>query len=93
MKALHKGSHVRIVAPSGAFEREGFDRAVAKLRERWIVTHRDSIFETDGYFAGTDARRTEELIEAIEDPDVDAIVCARGGYGAMRLLPSLSLER
>jgi muramoyltetrapeptide carboxypeptidase len=57
------------------------------------VTYGDTLFETDGYLAGTDARRTDELLEAIDDPDVDAIVAARGGYGAMRLLPALSLEK
>lgn len=93
MKALHKGSHVRIVAPSSPFERAGFDRAVAKLRERWVVTYRDSLFERDGYLAGSDARRRDELHEALEDPEVDAIVAARGGYGAMRLLSGLSVEK
>jgi muramoyltetrapeptide carboxypeptidase len=91
-RALHKGSHVRVVAPSSAFEREGFDRAIEKLRERWVVTYDESIFDTDGYLAGSDARRASELLRALEDPEVDAIVAARGGYGAMRLLPLLPIE-
>lgn len=41
----------------------------------------------DRYLAGTDASRARSLIEAIDDPEVDAIWCARGGYGASRLLP------
>ncbi len=93
MRALHKGSHVRIVAPSSPFEREGFERAVAKLRERWVVTYRDSMFETEAFLAGSDARRTEELNAALDDPEVDAIVAARGGYGAMRILPGLSVAK
>jgi muramoyltetrapeptide carboxypeptidase len=41
------------------------------------------------YLAGDDARRIEEWREAVADPDARAIFCARGGYGAMRILPSI----
>jgi muramoyltetrapeptide carboxypeptidase len=91
--ALHKGSHVRIIAPSGRFEREGFERMVGRLRERWVVSYDESLFDEDGYLAGSDARRLGELTAALADPEVDAIVAARGGYGAMRLLPGLSVPQ
>jgi muramoyltetrapeptide carboxypeptidase len=42
-----------------------------------------------GYLAGDDARRSAELAHAMLDPAVEAIVCARGGYGAMRILDGL----
>ena len=42
-----------------------------------------------GYLAGDDARRLEEWREAVADPEARAIFCARGGYGAMRLLPAI----
>lgn len=42
-----------------------------------------------GYLAGPDARRATELARAIEDPTIDAVVCARGGYGAMRILDAI----
>ncbi len=41
------------------------------------------------YLAGDDARRIEEWREAVSDPDARAIFCARGGYGAMRILPAV----
>jgi muramoyltetrapeptide carboxypeptidase len=37
--------------------------------------------------AGTDAQRVSDLHAAFADPNVDAILCTRGGYGSMRLLP------
>jgi muramoyltetrapeptide carboxypeptidase len=43
-------------------------------------------FSRDGYLAGTDERRSRELAAALADDEVRAIVAARGGYGAMRVL-------
>lgn len=81
-----------MVAPAGPFERAPFDAGVRWLRERYEVTHGPGIYGRTGYFAGDDERRLAELREAIEDPEVDAILCARGGYGAARLLPRLDLS-
>lgn len=44
------------------------------------------------YLAGTDAERLSDLHAAFVDPEVQAILCARGGYGCMRLLPQLDFE-
>ncbi len=49
----------------------------------------EGIDERRGYLAGDDPRRLAELWRALEEPDTRAIVCARGGYGAMRLLDRL----
>ncbi len=46
-----------------------------------------------GYLAGTDANRARDIQEMFEDPGVDAIFCARGGYGSARILPLLNYER
>lgn len=85
------GSHLAVIAPSGPFVAESFDRGLAWLRSRYQVSLRPDIYTRNGYFAGDDARRLAELSDAIADPGIDAIVCARGGYGATRLLPGLSL--
>ena len=91
--ALRAGAHVRIVAPSSPFGREDFDRGVLRLRERYRVSYDERLFEAHGFLAGDDARRLAELRAALDDESVDAIVAARGGYGATRLLPELELER
>lgn len=80
------------MAPSGPFEREDFDAGVAWLRERYEVRCDADIFARQGYLAGGDARRARELRDAIADPDAAAILCARGGYGATRLLAQLDPE-
>jgi muramoyltetrapeptide carboxypeptidase len=51
--------------------------------------HRDDLFAAEGYLAGSDERRTEELMEAFRDPHVAAIFPGTGGYGTMRILDRL----
>jgi muramoyltetrapeptide carboxypeptidase len=45
-----------------------------------------------GYLAAPDAERAAMLVDALRDPSIAAIFCARGGYGTMRLLPRLPYE-
>jgi muramoyltetrapeptide carboxypeptidase len=54
---------------------------------------RDDIFNVEGYLAGTDERRAEELMEAFLDDDVDGVLCVRGGYGCMRILDQLDFDQ
>lgn len=75
-----------MVAPSSPFDREAFEAGVQRLRDRYEVRYAPGLFERRGYLAGHDDRRAEELMAALRDPDVHAIVAARGGYGATRLL-------
>jgi muramoyltetrapeptide carboxypeptidase len=50
---------------------------------------RNDVVARRGYLAGDDARRAEEWREAVQDPEARAIFCARGGFGAMRILPAV----
>ena len=88
-RPVTEGSRLAIVAPAGPFDQEAFRKGVAWLRERYEISHSPEIFSTEGYFAGSDQRRLNELNAAIADPGVDAILCARGGYGTTRLLPGI----
>lgn len=88
-REVRPGSTLAIVAPSGPFDRDRFDQGLAILRQRYEVVFDEGIYQRTGYFAGSDERRLEELRSAIRNPSVDAIVCARGGFGATRLLPEL----
>jgi muramoyltetrapeptide carboxypeptidase len=87
--ALSRGSRVAVVAPAGPFDREGFEAGVAVLAERYAVTWDPALLTRYRYLAGDDARRAAELSTALGDPAVRAVVAARGGYGALRLLPHL----
>jgi muramoyltetrapeptide carboxypeptidase len=86
---LEPGARVRLVAPSSPFDASDFECGVVRLRERYDVTFDPAILDRRGYFAGADARRLSELQAALDDPKLDAIIAARGGYGATRLLSQL----
>jgi muramoyltetrapeptide carboxypeptidase len=80
-----------VIAPSSPFDPEELARGLAVLRDRLglVPRHRPDLIARQGYLAGDDARRLEEWREAVADPEARAIFCARGGYGAMRLLPAI----
>jgi muramoyltetrapeptide carboxypeptidase len=82
---------VRVVAPGSGFEAAAFEAGLAVLRDRLGLRprFRDDILARDGYLAGDDRRRLAEWDEAVGDAEATAIFCARGGYGAMRLLPDV----
>ncbi|MFO0692656.1 MAG: LD-carboxypeptidase [Polyangiales bacterium] len=91
-RALRPGSVVAVVAPSGPFDRDLFLSGVRKLEARYEVRFESEIYSKHGFLAGRDERRAEEMLSALLDPRVEAIVCARGGYGATRLLETLDVE-
>jgi muramoyltetrapeptide carboxypeptidase len=88
-RPVRAGSRLAVVAPAGPFNEEAFFAGLDWLLERYKVTHRPDIFAKTGYLAGDDNRRLSELLEALADPSVDAIVCARGGFGTTRILPGI----
>lgn len=93
---LAAGDTVRLVSPSGLGTQESLDRAVGYY-EDWGLTVQvaDHVLQPHPrakYLAGPDASRREDLVDAWMDPDVDAVVCVRGGYGAMRLLDGIDWE-
>lgn len=92
---LRPGARVAVVAPSGGFlEPSRLARgvhALAGLGLEPLVS--PGARELRGYLAGTDERRAADLLDALEDPTVDAVWCARGGYGAQRTIAAMDPER
>ncbi len=88
---LRRGDAVRVVAPSSPFDPDAFARGLEVLSGRLGLEPRlrNDAAARRAYLAGDDARRIEEWREAVADPDARAIFCARGGYGAMRILPAI----
>lgn len=89
-RAVRPGGRIALVAPAGPLDPAKFEanrRALERLGFETVA--RDDILERDGYLAGSDERRARELMEFVRDPDVDAIVCARGGYGCHRIVERL----
>jgi muramoyltetrapeptide carboxypeptidase len=82
---LRPGSVVRVIAPASPFDRTLALRGIAFLGERYRVQFDWGIFERDGFLAGSDARRRDELMAALAAPEVSAVIAARGGYGITRI--------
>jgi muramoyltetrapeptide carboxypeptidase len=79
-----------IAAPGGPVDRERLQAGESLLRAAGFdVYRREDLLARDGYTAGDDARRADELMELVNDPGIAAIICARGGYGCDRILPML----
>ncbi len=89
---LRQGDRVAVVAPSGPFDRPTFDKGLEVIGRRYQPVFTERVFETHHYLAGTDASRQVELQAALDDELVKAVFAARGGYGSMKLLPSLRLS-
>jgi muramoyltetrapeptide carboxypeptidase len=86
---LAPGDLVAVVAPSSPLPRDALWRGLAWLRTRYRLRIVAGVLARDGYLAGSDARRAAELTGAMLDPEVKAVVAARGGYGAMRIVNGL----
>jgi muramoyltetrapeptide carboxypeptidase len=88
---LQRGDVVCVVAPSGPVDPDAFERGLAVLRDGFglAVRTRPDVGARRAYLAGDDARRAAEWREAVADREARAIFCARGGYGAMRILPEI----
>ena len=52
----------------------------------------EGIFQKHGFFAGSDVQRADQVNRLFADPAVQAVVCARGGYGSMRILRFLDFK-
>lgn len=82
---LSPGAPVTVIAPSGTVPPDRFEAGLARLATRYAVRWTPRIYDQHGYLAGDDDARLAELMLALES-DTHAILCARGGYGTMRLL-------
>lgn len=90
-RSLGPGSKIAIVSPSSIIKPQNVYNALPVLRDRgWEPVVSPHAFDRHGSFAGTDDNRYSDLAEALTDPGVDAILCSRGGYGAVHLLERLA---
>ena len=89
-KRLNPGDTIGIAAPAGPFDPEKFMAGKRVLESMGFRTVFDeAIFQKSGFLAGTDVQRADQLNRLFADATVQAIACARGGYGSMRILPLL----
>lgn len=94
-RALAPGDWVAVVAPASpladATAEEEYQAGFNELTALGFRVYVDSrLYERSSYTAGSPTLRADVLLTAWQDPDVKALVAARGGYGSVQLLPLLS---
>ena len=90
---LHKGDTIAIISPSSATDTATINGGIRTL-EQWdyhCVIGKNALNDYHG-FAGTIEERLSDLLWALREPSVKAIMCSRGGDGAAHLLSRLSLD-
>lgn len=91
---LKKGDAIGITSPAGYITLEEIQPAIKKM-ESWgyNIKAGTTIGKRDFTFGGTDAERTNDFQQMLDDPEIKAIMCARGGYGAVRIIDDLNWEK
>ena len=90
---LRKGDTIGVVCPAGHMPKSRMRTCFKVLRDEWgfRVIEGKTLGSGDGYFSGTDEERAADLQRMLDDDAVDAILCARGGYGVGRIIDRLDL--
>lgn len=95
MAFLKHNDTVAVVSPSGIIKDNQNVLNAIKLLKEWglNVIQGNFVFNKYNFFAGTDKQRLEDLQKFLDNEQIKAIFCTRGGYGLMRLLPQINLEK
>ena len=92
-KRLHEGDTVGVVALGSAISREQLPEKIAFLEELGLkVEIGETAGLTGAYLAGTDEERLNDLHRMIRNPEIKAIFCLRGGYGAARIVERIDYQ-
>ncbi len=91
---LKAGDRVAIAAPARKISPEELAPSL-RLLSSWglEVQEPEHLYDADNQLAGSDATRRALMQRLLDDPDVKAIICARGGYGTVRIIDGLDFTR
>lgn len=91
---LQNGDSIGITCPAGYITLQEIQPAIQQI-ESWGFKIRigDTVGKKDFTFGGTDDERAKDFQQMLDDPDIKAILCARGGYGAVRIIDRLDFSR
>jgi muramoyltetrapeptide carboxypeptidase len=88
---LRPGGRIGVVAPAGRVDCNEVESGLTAIRaEGFEVELGANLFGAKGYLAGDPQSRARDLVDFFQRSDIDAIFCARGGFGSIQLLPYLS---
>ena len=92
-RRLREGATIALIAPSSPPSEEKLAKGISNLTQLgYKIVEGKSLRTHHGYLAGTDTERLSDLHWAFQNPEIEAVWCIRGGYGAARLLPDIDYE-
>ncbi|MCM1162881.1 MAG: LD-carboxypeptidase [Muribaculaceae bacterium] len=90
-RPLQEGDRVAILSPASIIKPQVVYEALPYISDQgWDVYTGNFTFDRYGTYAGTDNARYSDLERALTDTSTRAIICSRGGYGAVHLLERLN---
>ena len=93
--SISKGDTIGLVAPAGPlYQKSKFTAGVRFLEKKGFrLKYNSRLLNARGYLAGSDQERADEFNSLWADPEVKALVAARGGYGCLRLLDLINMRQ
>lgn len=91
---LSKGDTIGLVCPAGFMPPDKWQTCVGQLLE-WgfqVKLGRTMNSESDNYFSGSDQERLDDLQEMLDNPQIKAVLCGRGGYGVGRIIDAINFK-
>ena len=91
---LKKNDTVAIIAPARKISLNEIEQGIEILKSWGLnVVTGPNTFNEDHQFSGTDLQRTEDFQLMLDNPEVKAIFCARGGYGSVRIIDRIDFRK
>lgn len=93
-KRLKAGDTLSVVTPASPISKESLEKGLKHFTDAGFkVKVSPNVLVAEDYLAGPDELRATELMAAFEDPETDAVLCTRGGYGCARIMSLIDLDR
>ncbi len=93
LKRVSPGSTISVIAPAFPPNTEKVELGITYLESKGFKVKRGKSLQGNfGYLSATDEQHIKELNDSFADPDVAAIICARGGWGGLRIIDKLDYE-
>ncbi len=91
---LKKGDTIGITCPAGFITLEEIEPATKKINE-WGFNYKigDTVGKKDFTYGGTDQERLDDFQQLLDDKNIQAILCARGGYGMVRIIDQVNFKK
>lgn len=92
---LKRGDTIAICCPAGYITAEKITNCIITLKQQEykVIVGENAGSNSDNYFSGTDEERINEFQRFLDDKKINAILCARGGYGISRIIDKLCFKK